>query len=296
MSERIRIVVSRHAVFYTPLIATVAAGFMENEGLEGVYSVKPPDRGTFDMLAAGEVDVVQAAVSSNWGRIERGARNLPVHFAQINQRDGFWITSREDKSFNWKDLEGRELIADQGPQPMAMLRYAARRQGVDWMKVRLIEAGTPDQMDRTFREGSGDFVHQQGPWPQQLERDGVGRVAASVGAAMPMVAFSSIMASPDYLETAGAAAFMRAYRNSLRWVRSTAPAQIAGRLGTYFEAVSADALEDAVLGYQRIGCWPEDPRIPETLYEQALDVFLESGGIPRRYRYSDVVVEPPTAA
>ncbi len=295
MSARIRIVVSRHAVFYAPLIATVAAGFLETEGLEGVYSVKPPDRGTFDMLAAGEVDLVQAAVSSNWGRIERGVADLPVHFAQINQMDGFWITARGDKSFNWKDLEGRELIADHGPQPMAMLRYAAARQGVDWKKVRLIEAGGPDQMDRTFREGGGDFVHQQGPWPQQLECDGIGRVAVSVGEAMPMVAFSSIMASRDYLETAPAVAFMRAYRNSLGWVRSAAPAQIADRLGPYFPAVSADALEAAVSGYQRIGCWPEDARIPENLYEQALDVLLETGGIRRRYRYSDVVAEPPAA-
>ena len=293
MSESIRIVVSRHAVFYAPLIATVAGEFLNEEGLEGVYLVKPPDRGTFDMLADGEVDLVQAAVSSNWGRIERGVQNLPVHFAQINSRDGFWITAREDKSFEWKDLEGREVLADHGPQPLAMLRYAATRQGVDWTKVGLVDAGSPDQMGRAFRQGQADFVHLQGPGPQQLQSEGVGYVVASVGAAMPMVAFSSIMASRSYLETPAATGFMRAYRNSLRWARSAQAGEIAERLQPYFAPVAVAVLERAVAGYQEINCWPEDPRIPEDLYEQALNVFETTGGLGRRHPYSNVVVEPP---
>ena len=41
-------------------------------------------------------------------------------------------------------------------------------------------------MDQAFRDGQGDYIHQQGPAPQQLERDGVGHVVASVGKAVGM--------------------------------------------------------------------------------------------------------------
>ena len=37
----IRLMVSRHSAFYSPLIATIAGGFLEKEGLSGTYSVVP---------------------------------------------------------------------------------------------------------------------------------------------------------------------------------------------------------------------------------------------------------------
>ena len=36
-NETLRITVYRHSVFYSPLIATMAAGFLKEEGLEAIY-------------------------------------------------------------------------------------------------------------------------------------------------------------------------------------------------------------------------------------------------------------------
>jgi len=33
----------------------------------------------------------------------------------------------------------------------------------------VINAGSVEEIDAAFRRGSGDYVHQQGPAPQQLE-------------------------------------------------------------------------------------------------------------------------------
>src|SRR5918999_5438810 len=84
---KIRILVSRHSSFYSPLIAAVTAGLLAEEGLEPTYDVLPKDRTARDMIRRREVDVVQAAVSSNWSPMENGERDLPAHFAQINQRE-----------------------------------------------------------------------------------------------------------------------------------------------------------------------------------------------------------------
>src|SRR5262245_65746737 len=124
MSAPIRIMVYRHSAFYTPLLGAIAGGFLKDEGLEPQYFTKPKDRNLYEMFRQGEVDIMQAAVSTSWDPLSKGIRDIPRHFAQINQRDGFFITGRTDKSFSWKDLEGSELITDHAQQPLAMLRYA----------------------------------------------------------------------------------------------------------------------------------------------------------------------------
>jgi len=60
----------RHASFCTPLIGTIAGGFLGAEGFDGVYQVRPLDRNPFEMLMTEEVDLMQSAVSSSWARIE----------------------------------------------------------------------------------------------------------------------------------------------------------------------------------------------------------------------------------
>ena len=293
-AETIRILVSRHSAFYTPLIAAIAAGFLRPEGLEATYAVLPKGHRARDMVRAGEVDVVQSAVSSNWGPLEQGESDLPVHFAQINQRDGFFLVTRAPHPhFSWKKLEGASLLADHGGQPLAMLKYAAHRQGVDWSKIHLIDAGSPDEMGAVFRAGQGDCVHQQAPAPQQLEKDRIGHLVASVGEAIPPVAFSSLTASREFLSTGRARAFLRAYRKAREWVNHTAADTIAHIESEFFPGIDLGVLASAIARYQALGCWHGDAAISREHYEMALEVFLHSGAIRRRHPYEEVVVSPP---
>ncbi len=306
-SSRVRILMMRHGTFYTPVIAAVAGGFLRGEGLEAEYRVKRPGEDALALFGNGEIDIAQSAVSSSWARLARGLENLPLHFAQINRRDGFWLTARgagglsitavssthDTGPFDWTALEGRTVLADHGPQPLAMLKYAARRQGVDWDRVRIVDAGEAPAMDAAFRAGQGDFIHHQGPAPQQLLRDGVGHVVASVGEAMPPLAFSSLSAMPEFLETSTARAFMRAYRKALAWAVGGPAGKIAAMIAPYFKDVNLGVLSSSVAAYKGLGCWDRDPAIPEELYDRALDVFTATGGLVERPPYADVVAAPP---
>ena len=286
--------VSRHSAFYSPLISVIAGGFLAEEGLEATYATLQPGQRSRHLLRSGEVEVMQSAVGSSWAPLEAGEENLPVHFAQINQRDGFFLTARETEgAFDWADLEGARFVADHGGQPMLMLRYAARCQGVDWERIDLIDAGDVDSIDRAFRDGEGDFVHQQGPAPQQLEVDGIGKVVASVGAAMPEVAFSSLCAMPAFVGSERGRAFTRAYRKSREWVRTAEPELVARKEKSFFPDVSDEALTTAIEAYQDLGTWDGDIAIPAELYEQALKVFLFGEAIRERHPYDRVVVDPP---
>ncbi len=285
--------VSRHSAFYSPLIATLAGGFLREEGMEASYSVLQPGQRSHLLIGSGEVDLMQSAVSSNWGPMEEGLSELPVHFAQINQRDGFFLAARRrSPRFSWKDLEGATLLADHALQPLAMLRYAAHANGVDWSRIHLVDAGSPDRMEAAFRAGGGDYVHLQGPAPQQLEKDGVGFVVASVGEAMPAVAFSSLTASRRWLETETAAVFLRAYQRGREWVDQAPAAEVAHAESSFFPGIDPDALARTIAVYQQLGCWDGPLEIQRELYEQALEVFLHSGAIRRRWPYQDVVISP----
>ena len=291
---QIRLMVARHSAFYSPLISTIAAGFLHKEGIESRYDVLPPGVRSHALLQNGSVDIMQSAPGSNFGPMERGESGLPVHFALINRRDGFFLTGRRrEGDFNWKNLEGSTLLADHGRQPLLMLRYAAQVEGVDWDKVNLVDAGDTEAMDQAFRSGQGDFIHQQAPAPQRLEDDGIGHVVASVGAAMPEVAFSSLMATREFLRRPLAKTFMQVYRQSRRWVQQSAPEEIAEKEASYFEGVGRESLVRAIRRYQQLGCWSGHLRIQRDLYEQALAVFLQGGAVRLRHAYEDVVVDPP---
>jgi NitT/TauT family transport system substrate-binding protein len=148
-------------------------------------------------------------------------------------------------------------------------------------------------MGDAFRAREADYVHLQGPAPQQLEKEGVGHVVASVGRAFGPVAFSSLCSTRSWLASDMALAFMRAYRKAQAWVLETPPGEIARVEAPYFEGIDADVLERTVAVYQQLGNWALTPEIPRDAYEVTLDVFAHSGLITKRHAYDAVVVAPP---
>jgi NitT/TauT family transport system substrate-binding protein len=291
----IRIMFSRYSAFYSPLIATQAGGFLAAEGLDAEFSIAGAGAPPRARLRDRSLELIQSAPSSNWEPLERGESSELVHFAQINQRDGFFIAGRRpDPDFTWRKLEGAGVLADHGGQPLAMLRYALHKEGVNYASLNAIDAGAPDEMVAAFRQGQGDYIHLQGPAPQQLEQDGVAHVLAAVGEAIGPVAFSSLAANRAWLGSDMAKAFMRSYAKSRHWVANAPPAAVAEAEAPFFDDVDETVLARTIASYQRLGCWDGPLEIPRDAYEVALDVFQHSGLITRRHPYDAVVVPPPT--
>jgi NitT/TauT family transport system substrate-binding protein len=293
---KIRIMFSRYSAFYSPLIATKAGDFLAGEGLDAEFSVAGPGQVARNGLEDGSLDLIQSAPSASFAPLERGERSAIVHFAQINQRDGFFIASRRrDPGFAWSKLAGSKMLVDHGGQPLAMLKYALHRRGVDYASLDAIDAGAPEAMVAAFVDGRGDYIHLQGPVPQQLEHDGAAHVLASVGDAIGPVAFSSLCATRSWLATDAAKAFTRAFAKSRSWVASSPPEEIAQAEAPFLPGIDEAVLARTIASYQRLGCWQGALEIPRDAYEVALDVFQQSGLITRRHPYDAVVVAPPAA-
>ncbi|HUM18483.1 MAG TPA: ABC transporter substrate-binding protein [Candidatus Nitrosotalea sp.] len=293
MSGEISIQFTRFSAFYSPLIATIAGGFLKEEGLTPRHSVAPAGKSAIEGVVAGTVHVCQSAPSQGFGPLEKGQAPPVAHFAQINEMDGFFLTGRAaDPAFTWDKLRGRRVLVDHGGQPLAMFKYACHKRGLDYAAIHAVDVPS-GKMDAAFRKGEGDYIHQQGPAPQQLEHDRVGHVVASVGQAIGPVAFSSLAATRAWLGTDMARRFMRAYRRARQWLLATPAPKVAEAEASFFPEIDPAVLAATVAYYQKLGCWTPHVEITRPAFEVALDVFQHSGLITKRHRYEDVVAPPP---
>ena len=294
MKKEIQIMALRHAAFYSPLLATMGGGFLKAEGFDYRYTVASPDNTVEQGILNGSVHVAQSAVATSFAPLAAGKSPSFIHFAQINDRDGFFLVGRDEtKTFDWTDLIGKEVLIDHFFQPLAMFRYALYKKQIDESSIKVLDAGDVIAIEQAFRSGNGTYAHLQGPVPQQLEKEGLGRVVASVGDAVGPVAFSSLCASPEWLKTDEALAFMRAYRKGQQFVLDEPAAVVADAVAEFFPGIDRDVLESTIATYQQLGCWQREARIGRDSYERLLDVFEYSGQLAKRYTYDDVIVLPP---
>jgi len=288
------VMVTRHSAFYTPLLVSIGGGFLAAEGIDAEFSIAETPRDVLAGIHEGSVQVAQSAVSANFGALERGKKSPLVHFAQINERDGFMLAAREpDEAFAWDKLEGKKVLVDHGRQPLAMFKYALHKEGIDFDAIEAIDAGGPQTMEQAFRDGQGDYVHLQGPAPQQLAAEGIGHPVAWPGKSIGPVAFSSLAASRKWLESPDAETFMRAYRRAREFAIEMDPDEVASVVGRYFNDIDRGALIKTVGMYQELGCWSPGVRISPESLNTAFEVFQRSGHITRRHAYEHVVVQPP---
>ena len=291
---KIRIQFTLFSAFYSPLISTMSGGFLEAEGLEFEWSVARPGVSAIAAIQDGSVDVVQSAASYSFGPLGKGETPPAVHFAQVNEMDGFFLTARApDPAFSWKKLEGAEVVMLRGGQPEAMFRYACHKAGIDFASIKPIAPGSAAEVDRAFRDGKGQYVHQQGPFPQQLEADGVGHVVAQVGPLIGPCAFSSLAAKREWLDTDMAKAFIRAYAKTRRYLNDTPAAEVARAEKAYFPRIDEKVFADCIAAYQKLGCWTPHVEITRAAFETTLDIFEYNGKLARRFRYDEVCAPPP---
>ena len=292
--SKINIEFTLFSAFYSPLISTMTGSFLKEEGLDFEFTVSAPGVTAITALDDGSADVVQSTLSQGFNTLNKGDLPKCVHFAQINEMDGFFLTGREkDQNFTWDKLEGAEVLVHHGGQPMTMFKYACFKAGIDMSKIKIIDAGNGGEMDKAYRAGTGQFIHQQGPAPQQLEADGVGHVVTALGPVIGACGFSSLAARPEWLESEEAKAFTRAYIKTRNYMNDASAAEIAAAEKPLFPNIDEAVLADCIHTYQNMGVWTRHIDITDDGYNAMLDIFEYDGMLKTRYAYDQVCARPP---
>ena len=292
--SKINIEFTLFSAFYSPLISTMTGGFLKEEGLDFEFTISAPGVSAITALDNGSADVVQSTLSQGFNTLNKDAIPSCVHFAQINEMDGFFLTGRDaDPDFKWSKLEGAEVLVHHGGQPMTMFKYACFKEGIDIDKIKIIDAGNGNEMDRKYRDGTGQFIHQQGPSPQQLEADGIGNVVSALGPIIGACGFSSLAAKPEWLESNEAKAFTKAYAKTRNYINDTPAIEIAHAEKPLFPNINETVLTDCIKTYQKMGVWSRHIDITNSAYDTMLDIFEYDDKLKTRYKYDQVCSRPP---
>ena len=288
---KIHIQFTLFSAFYSPLISTMTGNFLKDEGLDYEWSIAKPGISALKALEDNVAQVAQSTISQGFMSLERGIKPKVKHFALVNNMDGFFITSRKvEHNFNWLSLEGADVLVDHGGQPMTMFKYACHKAGVDISKINIINAGNSEEMEIAYRNGVGEYIHLQGPAPQQIEADGIGYVVAALGPIVGPCAFSSLAAMPEWLLSDYGKAFCRAYACTRTYIANTPAEEIAATEISLFPNTDETVLMQCIKDYQTMGCWPAEMKITDSGYNAMLDIFEFDQKITQRHSYESICI------
>jgi len=292
--KTIHITASRHAVFYSPLIALVSNRFLENEGLKGIYHIPKPNINVYEKISKGEIDFAQSAISQSWNLKEKKVPSSIKHFALINSLDGFFIISKNTEKFKWSDLYNDSFYYVRGGQPEAMLKFALAKKNIDINKIKLVskEPLNTKEMYMSYIEDKSGFFHEQGCYPHQLEIDGHGKIVASIGEIIGPVAFSSLCAEEKLIQSETGKKISLAFDKSKKWVQNSNPKDVAKSIYSYFNEFDIESVTNAVRDYQKLGTWKSSIKISDKEYEKTLEIFEFSNLITKKYSKNDVILYP----
>ena len=291
--KKIRLVETFRNLFYTPVYAAVGGGFFYRHGLSVLFNTAPAERGPLSMLRDGSADIVQTGISRSLMALDEGDEEAPLHFAEINRRDGFFVLSRRPvEEWSWRRLEGAALIpVGFTPVPWMSLRRVLSMNGVDVGRVRLLPGLTAEEAMDRFRTGKTEYVHLPHPQAQELIDEGTGHLAAAVGPALGHICYSSFASSPSLLRDSPGTVdrFVLGFYDAQRWIASHGAAEIADAVSPFFADRPLPQLERAIQVYKRQETWAEDPLIREEGFTAMRDLLIDGGLVERRHEYDRLV-------
>ena len=292
--QPLRLIETFRSVFYTPIYVSVAGGFLEKEGLDVDFKTCPPEfahplsalnRGGADIAQSG---IMRSIISSDWGAV-----TVPMHFAKINSRDGFFVLSRtKQEPFLWESLKGAKLIpVGFSPMPWASLQFALRRHGVEPDELDLVTGLSFDDGISAFREGHAEYIHVPQPAAELLLEDGIGHVAAALGPENGHLAYSSFAATNQFLDSQPETVqrFTIGFANALEWLAANNAQEVGQAIASFFPEVSLELVVKSVARLKAQDNWPTDPVLAQPEYENLHDILVAAGLAKERQPYSKVV-------
>ena len=100
-----------HSIFYAPMYVAIEEGYFADEGLDVTLVTGFGADKTMTAVLTDEADIGFMGSESTIYTYAGGASDYVVNFAQLTQRAGNFLVSREPiEDFKWEMLEGKTVL------------------------------------------------------------------------------------------------------------------------------------------------------------------------------------------
>lgn len=150
-----------HSVFYAPQYIAIEKGYFKEEGINIELTLTSGADNVMAAVLSKDADIGLSGSEATIYVYNKGEKDYIKTFAQLTQKDGSFIISREEiKDFTLEDMKGKYIIGGrQGGMPEMTLEYALKQNGIDPKKDLTIDTSIQfSSMAGAFIGGTGDFV------------------------------------------------------------------------------------------------------------------------------------------
>ena len=283
-----------HSIFYAPMYVAIEEGYFEEENIEvELVNGLGADK-TMTAVLSGESEIGFMGSEASVYVYNEGAEDYVVNFAQLTQRAGNFLVSREaEPDFKMTDLKGKTVLGGRkGGMPQMVFEYILKKYGMDpATDLNIIQNIDFGMTAQAFSGGSGDYTVEFEPSATALEKEGAGFVVSSLGVEsgyVPYTAFSAkksyIEKNPDVIE-----GFVKALQKGMDYVNTHTPEEIAEIIQPQFAETDRDTLVTIITRYYDQNSWKEDLVFSEEAFTLLLDILESAGELEKRPPYEDLV-------
>ena len=122
-----------HSIFYAPMYVAIEEGYFKEEGLDVILVTGFGADKTMTAVLTGEADIGFMGSESTIYTYAGGTDDYVVNFAQLTQRAGNFLVSREPiDEFSWDMLKGQDVLGGRaGGMPQMVFEYILRKNNID---------------------------------------------------------------------------------------------------------------------------------------------------------------------
>lgn len=296
-----RIVVAEvtRSIFYAPFYVALNDNYFLDEGLDVSVITTPGADKTMAALLSKEASVGLMGPEASIYVYNNGQENYAINFAQLTQKDGSFLVSRDYyENFTFDDLIGKTIIGGRlGGMPEMILEYVLKMKGYDVGRddpSKEIYIRTDVQFDvmaGAFSNGEGDFVSLFEPSATQIEKLNLGYIVASLGEESGEVPYTCFSALKSYHESNkdNLQKFTNAIYKALIWVNENSSKDVADKIKDSFPATSEDELISVIDRYKSIEAWPNSLTLKEDSFNKLQDIVELAGELDKRVEYNKLV-------
>lgn len=292
--QKIRLNEVTRSVFYAPQYVAIAKGFMEEEGLEIEITTGQGADKVMTAVIAGQSDIGFAGPEASIYVYNEGKEDYCQVFAQLTQKDGSFLVSREPTdNFSWQDLKGKIIIPGRkGGVPYMTFEYVLKKNGLNPKTDLILDDSIKfDLMAGAFTGGTADYVTLFEPTATMTEQAGKGYIVASVGEASGEIPYTAYFAKKSYIEENSdiIQKFTNAIYKGQKWVEEHTMQEVAEAIKDFFPDTDIDLLAQVLQSYKDIDAWKTDPVMKEESYNLLQTVMEEAGELKQRAPFDKVI-------